>query len=453
MARAEEATLPLFGSAILLAGGQGRRLGFDKQTIRFAGEPLVNHILKQLKPMFNDILVVTGRPGLYRQIQKELAGIRITSDLYPGQGPMAGIQAGLKLAASSYVYVTGCDMPYLSPPFIQLMMDRIRESGSLPAGAMLELEKGHLEPLNAFYAKELEGPLTASLEKGERGLQAFVRRHPFVWLTGEEARRQDPELIMCHNINKPSDLEGGPFSASPVPEMDSPLERVRVERVTEEGSRPFEDRLIREIPCWVQLGDQVSAPLYTVPDRLEDLALGWLKAKGLIGQASAVLSVEQVVQEDPEGIRIRVGQGEAGPGPEAGPLEGDLPPPSFQEVTGLMDQLESRATLFKETGGTHNMLLAASGSLEVRDHCEDISRHNCLYKLLGRAHREGRDLGGEILITSCRLTSTLISLLVGSGIRQVISQAALTEGALKLARAHGIRLIAFARDGRFNRYD
>ena len=98
------------------------------------------------------------------------------------------------------------------------------------------------------------------------------------------------------------------------------------------------------------------------------------------------------------------------------------------------------------------MLLASFDGLAIVDHVEDISRHNCLYKLLGKAVREGRNLGEEILVTSCRLTQSILDLVISAGIRLVISQSAVTSGALKKARQEGIHLIGFARQGRFNRY-
>lgn len=98
------------------------------------------------------------------------------------------------------------------------------------------------------------------------------------------------------------------------------------------------------------------------------------------------------------------------------------------------------------------MVLASMDSLAILDHAEDISRHNCLYKLLGRAVREDRDLAEAILVTSCRLTRTILDLVISGGIRLVISQAAVTSAALAKARQAGIQLIGFARPGRFNRY-
>lgn len=98
------------------------------------------------------------------------------------------------------------------------------------------------------------------------------------------------------------------------------------------------------------------------------------------------------------------------------------------------------------------MVLASMDSLAILDHAEDISRHNCLYKLLGKAVREDRELTREILVTSCRLTQTIMDLVMAGGIRLVISQAAVTSAALAKARQAGIQLIGFARSGRFNRY-
>ena len=73
-------------TAIILAGGKSRRMGFDKQLIKIQGEYIVDHIGKKLKNHFEEIIVVTNTPELYDKNKYKLV-----KDIYPGYGPLAGI--------------------------------------------------------------------------------------------------------------------------------------------------------------------------------------------------------------------------------------------------------------------------------------------------------------------------------------------------------------------------
>ena len=448
----EKKKRPLFGTALILAGGQSSRMGFDKQTLQLEGQPLAIHIAKELKRIFPQILIVSQRPDLYEAWLDQLPGLALMSDIYPGQGPMSGIHAGLLQAESPFVYVTGCDMPRVSPDLILHMMTRLRTSQDHPVGAMLRRESGHLEPLNAFYAKGLAPLMEARLKARQSGLQAFCRDQAFVWLTEEELALRDPGFESFEDYNQPSDLDGRPLTFDPG-DFNRPTDKVRLVRVTREGEELVDDWVIREVLCSLSLDGQTQALFHCLPQGLEDLVTGWIKVKGFLDQGKAIDSIRIIgdpVLPDQFLAQVRLKMAD-----KVEAEEKDLTPIphlTLDQVSGLMEALESRARLFAQTGGSHNMLLASMDSLAILDHAEDISRHNCLYKLLGRAVREDRDLTEAILVTSCRLTQTILDLVMAGGIRLVISQAAVTSAALEKARQAGIQLIGFARPGRFNRY-
>ncbi len=444
---------PLFGTALILAGGQSSRMGFDKQTLQLEGQPLAIHIAGQLKRIFRQILIVSQRPDLYEDWLGAWPGLALISDIYPGQGPMSGIHAGLLQAESPFVYVTGCDMPRVSPDLILHMMTRLRTSQDHPVGAMLRRESGHLEPLNAFYAKGLAPLMEVRLKEKVSGLQAFCRDQAFVWLTEEELAVRDPDFQSFEDYNQPSDLVGRPLTFDPE-NFSRPADKVQLVRVTREAEEVVDDWVIREVVCSLFLDGQAQALFHCLPQGLEDLVTGWVKARGILDQGKAIDSI-QIIGDPvlPDHFVAQVSLKVDGPvKAEKKDLPCPIPYLTLDQVSGLMEALESRAQLFTQTGGSHNMILASMESLAILDHAEDISRHNCLYKLLGKAVREDRDLTGEILVTSCRLTQTILDLVISGGIRLVISQAAVTSAALAKARQAGIQLIGFARSGRFNRY-
>lgn len=57
---------PLFATAVILAGGKAKRMGFDKQLIQGKAQSLIENIIEKLSEVFLDIvLLVTHRPELY----------------------------------------------------------------------------------------------------------------------------------------------------------------------------------------------------------------------------------------------------------------------------------------------------------------------------------------------------------------------------------------------------
>jgi FdhD protein len=126
-------------------------------------------------------------------------------------------------------------------------------------------------------------------------------------------------------------------------------------------------------------------------------------------------------------------------------------PLSPLEIVGeIMSQLDERTSLFRETGGTHSMILFDLKNREVTDVCEDTSRHTCLDKLIGRALLEHRDLSREGLAMSCRVTTTIMRKIIRADIPFVLTRSATTAPAVQQACEAGITLICFARGRRYN---
>lgn len=102
---------PLY-SALILAGGQGSRMGGrDKGWVRWQGKPLIEHVLSRIRAQTlvpSEILISANR-----SLQAyALTGVRVVSDERPGfVGPLAGVEAGLLYAKAPWVLVVPCDMP------------------------------------------------------------------------------------------------------------------------------------------------------------------------------------------------------------------------------------------------------------------------------------------------------------------------------------------------------
>lgn len=141
-------------SAAILSGGQSSRMGKNKAFEMINGRRIIDIVFDKLRPIFMEITIVTNEPDLYREFPAE-----VITDIYPGLGPVAGIQAALSHAEADAVFVTGCDMPFVSSPLIQHML-----ASSNGYDAVVPVVAGRLQPTAAVYRKSALKVFTDSLK-------------------------------------------------------------------------------------------------------------------------------------------------------------------------------------------------------------------------------------------------------------------------------------------------
>lgn len=193
----------LFGSAIILAGGKSSRMGFDKQFIEINEKRLIEITAGKLGDTFDEIIIVTNRPEMYKE-----SLFRVTSDIIHGKGPLCGIHAGLAAAASEFVYVLACDMPYINIEYIKHMKGVIetRLQASEGADACITLKGEWIEPFNAFYRKSLVTKIEEHLESDKRAVFSLLKQLDTVYISELEARRFSPDWSMFFNMNTIEEL-------------------------------------------------------------------------------------------------------------------------------------------------------------------------------------------------------------------------------------------------------
>lgn len=98
-------------SGIVLAGGQGRRMGgVDKGLQILRGKPLVAWVIERLAPQVSEVLINANQnPEAYARF-----GYRVVPDTIGGfAGPLAGLHAGLAAASQPLAVTVPCDSPFL----------------------------------------------------------------------------------------------------------------------------------------------------------------------------------------------------------------------------------------------------------------------------------------------------------------------------------------------------
>ncbi|EPC04593.1 hypothetical protein L861_04520 [Litchfieldella anticariensis FP35 = DSM 16096] len=157
-------------SGLILAGGQGRRMGGrDKGLEPFAGRMLIDHVLDRLRPFVAEVLVNANR---HLEAYGRL-GARVIADREDGyQGPLMGIWSGLSEARTPWVIVAPCDSPVLPDNLVERLA---AGCGECDIAVAHDGERAH--PVVAMIRRDLVDDLGAALADGERKIDRWYARH------------------------------------------------------------------------------------------------------------------------------------------------------------------------------------------------------------------------------------------------------------------------------------
>ncbi len=184
-------------SAIILGGGKSSRMGRPKALLLFDGEPLIVHIVRTLKRLFADIVIVAA-PG------QELPALPVTlvRDEVAYQGPVGGIYYGLKAASREVGFVTSCDVPFLSLPLISFFISQIADYD-----VVVPYWQERLQPLHAVYRRSVAPLLQEQLERGELRPISLYKKVRTREVHEDEIRGFDPDGMSFLNMNTPEDYQ------------------------------------------------------------------------------------------------------------------------------------------------------------------------------------------------------------------------------------------------------
>lgn len=124
---------------------------------------------------------------------------------------------------------------------------------------------------------------------------------------------------------------------------------------------------------------------------------------------------------------------------------------SLEEIFRIAhDSFENPGPLFVTTGCAHSCALIYRG--ETVCCIEDIGRHNALDKVIGYALKHQIPISGSYIFSSGRISEDYLEKAIAAGFRMVVSRAAVTDAAVKLAQEHGITMLGFIRKNTGNIY-
>jgi molybdopterin-guanine dinucleotide biosynthesis protein A len=181
-------------SGIVLAGGQGRRMGgVDKGLQSLRGRPMIEWVLERLAPQVGEVIVNANQ----NLPSYEKYGHRVVRDEVGGfAGPLAGLHAGLKAAASPLVVTVPCDSPFLPADLVSRLQQSLAQNDLAVAKTG---DQPH--PVFALMKRQVRESLEAFLASGGRKIDAWYAALKVVEVSF------DDEADAFRNINTLEELK------------------------------------------------------------------------------------------------------------------------------------------------------------------------------------------------------------------------------------------------------
>ena len=103
---------------------------------------------------------LVGDPARYGNL-----GLPVVADRFPGEGPLAGIEAALRTTTADWNLMVACDMPSLDASTMEALFEALAAGGDCAAPSYSD---GRVEPLCAVYHRRLPSGRSWRRLKAER---------------------------------------------------------------------------------------------------------------------------------------------------------------------------------------------------------------------------------------------------------------------------------------------
>jgi molybdopterin-guanine dinucleotide biosynthesis protein A len=158
-------------TAVILAGGQGSRLGgLDKGLVMLNQQPLIQHVITRIQPQVSKIIISANRN------HEEYAALQYpvyADDIKGYAGPLAGILKALQLCQTEWLLTIPADSPYIPLDLASTLANNI--SSKLIAIAH---DGEQLQPAFALINIKLIASLESFLAQGERKARVWMQQQP-----------------------------------------------------------------------------------------------------------------------------------------------------------------------------------------------------------------------------------------------------------------------------------
>jgi len=179
-------------SMVILAGGQSRRMGYDKADLLCGRQTFLECQIQKARQLGIGDILVSGYHGMATPTA------RIIPDRFPGRGPLGGLETCLRAAAHEKCLVLSVDIPLAPVAELERLMEQ-----SLAASAPVTIleSRGREQPLIGVYDRSLSDAMLREITVHKGSVFALIRR------VGYEVYESPAHPRLFSNINTPEEYQ------------------------------------------------------------------------------------------------------------------------------------------------------------------------------------------------------------------------------------------------------
>lgn len=186
-------------AAVVLCGGESRRMGLPKATLPFGPETMLARIVRTVRQSVSAVAVVAApRQGL----PPLPAGVIVARDRRGGRGPLEGLAAGLRAVGqqADAVYATSCDVPLLQIAFVDRLFALLGDHQ-----IVVPKDGKFHHPLAAVYRTSVLPHVEQLLDEDRLRPVFLFESVATLRVPIKQLRNVDPALSSLRNLNEPRD--------------------------------------------------------------------------------------------------------------------------------------------------------------------------------------------------------------------------------------------------------
>lgn len=176
--------------AVVLTGGESRRMGQDKATTLVEGIPQAERIVASLRKAGYPVTVLGRSP---------IEGAKFVADSETFAGPLNALAQFQP--QSEAVFVVSCDVPLFEATVVAKLGARLSQ-----IDAVVPLLDGWRQPLGALYRATAFGEIPATLATGRKSLMAWLDRLRVVEVDEAELNKMGVDPFTLRSANTPEEL-------------------------------------------------------------------------------------------------------------------------------------------------------------------------------------------------------------------------------------------------------
>lgn len=162
-------------SAVIVAGGQGSRVGYQqKALLPYQGKPIIEAIIAKLAPQVDHISINANAELERYQRYSDL----VFTDAFQGfLGPLAGMHSAWQHLDNEWLIFLPCDNPNLPSDFVERLI-KVQQQTMKPI--VVVNDGTRMQPLYLLMHCSMAASLQKAIEKRHLSVNRWVKENDFV---------------------------------------------------------------------------------------------------------------------------------------------------------------------------------------------------------------------------------------------------------------------------------